>query len=905
MNDDRVVIEAVKQGHRDRFEELVERHKRMVYAIVWSHLGNADICEDAAQETFIKAFRYLGALRDVEKFPAWLSRIARNVSLTILRKRKKELENLNRWRVEQPAPAEEQISNSDESLKEMLGRTLSELAPQHRECLVLFYLEGKSVSETALALGLSEEAVKTRLHRARKALRGKLEGEIERELDGLSPRKNFVASVMLVLPGNTIGTAGIGGGVSLIGKVAAGLNSLLAHALFGLWMTLGQTTFFYLFMRWFAWMETANLIDKPENDFRKVILRRNVMTITLVALCVFAYTFFAIRVFGYSVFYQLLAIYCAWGFYRSLLVLRVNRSAFILGQTLAIFTFLLASVLMGFFGAPPLLFFLALALLNLALAFTNRKAPRRHDYNLFLRQAQGHRGEPDTELHPPRVATRPELRAFARFLGKQWLVRGYSVKGTVLVLRLPPVRATLLNSFLMTTVGDSIIRIEEGRTCRAYLSRSDAESIEKLAGRSVDVDGVSRGVENVIQNAMTHFLQGENAEAGKLLSRIDDASIFTTEFSKTRGYRTQIGISIVAAILLVLLSLFTGAWRWGATDWFGGWGGSPVSQAMARQAMEDWIVGDRPGARANLLMLWGGPANPSLEFLDAQTEEEYKRLVMEDLRMGFDDHEEGAVDSRIINGLLRPNLLYHEVTTPILTPDELTSLGFTSTRVRQTLEGLNEKMRREMLDLRVTTYQRIVDLQATTYRALDIETFAMRLNLLQLFGCLDFVDRDSVAREIAACQVTSQFILPEGYILIDNLMAKGLFHTGRCGLAETQAALSALKTLGRMDLIDREACVEGILRFYRGKGDFKVNNPLASGVTIGGKDEDAFYAMESLALLDALKRIDDFQKWKFHPLTQTITEGNRTSPGHVTANALLSWAYQERLERLRDSIEEN
>jgi RNA polymerase sigma-70 factor (ECF subfamily) len=144
MNDERAAIEAVKQGHRDRFKELVERHKRMVYAIAWSHLGDADICEDAAQETFIKAFRYLGALRDVDIFPAWFSPFARNVSLTIVRRRKKELENLNRWRVEQPAPAEEPISDSDESLKEMLGRTLSELAPQHRECLVLFYLEEKA-----------------------------------------------------------------------------------------------------------------------------------------------------------------------------------------------------------------------------------------------------------------------------------------------------------------------------------------------------------------------------------------------------------------------------------------------------------------------------------------------------------------------------------------------------------------------------------------------------------------------------------------------------------------------------------------------------------------------------------------------------------------------------------------
>ncbi len=325
------------------------------------------------------------------------------------------------------------------------------------------------------------------------------------------------------------------------------MNSLLAHALFGLWMILGQTTCFYFFMRWFARMEAANLIARPENDFRKALLRRNVLTITVAALCVFAFTFFAMNVFDYSVFYQILALYCAWGFYRSLLVLRVNRSAFILGQTLAIFTFLLTSILMGFFGAPPLLFFLALALLNLALAWTNRKMPRRQDYNLFLRQAQGHLGEPDEERDLSRSASLPELRAFARFLGGQWLVRGYSIKGSTMVLRLPPVRATLLNSLLMSTAGDSTIRVEEGGTCRACLSRPDAKAIEKLTGRSVDSGGLSRGVETVVQKALMHFLQGENEAAGRLLSNVEDDSIFITNFSKTGGYRAQVGVSIAAA----------------------------------------------------------------------------------------------------------------------------------------------------------------------------------------------------------------------------------------------------------------------------------------------------------------------------------------------------------------------
>ncbi len=121
-------------------------------------------------------------------------------------------------------------------------------------------------------------------------------------------------------------------------------------------------------------------------------------------------------------------------------------------------------------------------------------------------------------------------------------------------------------------------------------------------------------------------------------------------------------------------------------------------------------------------------------------------------------------------------------------------------------------------------------------------------------------------------------------------------------MAETRAAWFVLKALEKMDRIDRGACIEGMLRSCRGKGVFQVNHPFQSRVTIQGTDEDAFPAMESPVLLDALHRIGDLRKWKFHPLRQTVTQGNRTSLGPGTGNALLSWAYQE---RLRDRIDEN
>ena len=136
-------IQAVRDGDKERYTELVERYQRMVYAIAWSRLGDADLCEDAAQETFVKAYRYLMALRNPEKFPGWLARIAQNVSTSILRKRRRELDKRERWKLE---PHTGQAVLPEEAngtpIAETLRSTLAELPVQHRECLVLYYLEG-------------------------------------------------------------------------------------------------------------------------------------------------------------------------------------------------------------------------------------------------------------------------------------------------------------------------------------------------------------------------------------------------------------------------------------------------------------------------------------------------------------------------------------------------------------------------------------------------------------------------------------------------------------------------------------------------------------------------------------------------------------------------------------------
>ncbi|MEN6625642.1 MAG: RNA polymerase sigma factor [Candidatus Sumerlaeia bacterium] len=561
MNPDKNAIEAVKAGDRNRFAELVERHERMVYGIAWSYLGDAELCHDAAQETFIKAFRYIGALRDAERFPAWLSRIARNVSATLLRRRRTDLANRRRWQAEQPEPVVTPRENPDENLKEMLGRTLAELPPQHRECLVLFYLENKSIHEVAAILGLSESAVKTRLHRARGALRGRLEEQIERDLKGLAPRKGFTASVMLVLPAKPLGVIGLGGGASFIGKATSWLSSLVPMLLLALWAALCQAGFSYLLVGWFNRMESSNLIDKPDNRFRLAVLRRNTIVMAMCMGLVAATIVLVPGVLGPRAFWQLLAVYGAWGVYKSMLVLRVNRSPFTKAVLLAQFVYMTISGLIGFFGFNPAIVFVAMFFLNIVLVRVNRYMPRRQDYNLFLREAKGMLGDPGEMLDPARPATEPELHMFARFLGDQWLVREYSSSGRDFVMRLAPVHQTLKNMFNSSITGDSTLVIRGGRDCDARLNASEAKAIESLTGRSFDASGLERSVSQVAAAALGHFIAGRRDEAKALLSTTSDEEIFAAEYANAKGYRRQHMAVIATSVILLAM----GVWMyWGA-----------------------------------------------------------------------------------------------------------------------------------------------------------------------------------------------------------------------------------------------------------------------------------------------------------------------------------------------------
>jgi RNA polymerase sigma-70 factor (ECF subfamily) len=212
-------VRAVRAGEAERYRELVERHERRVYAVAWSRLGDATLAEEATQEAFVRAYRRLWLLRDGAKFAAWIASIARHIAINLGLRHRRELNKRKRWALEQPPAHEEHADTAEPNAPcspETLRQTLAGLSASHRECLALFYLEGKSGAEAAAALGISEPALRVRLHRARAALRSRLEEQLGDSLRKLGPGRPLVPAIMAgVLATSSAKAATAGGAVGI------------------------------------------------------------------------------------------------------------------------------------------------------------------------------------------------------------------------------------------------------------------------------------------------------------------------------------------------------------------------------------------------------------------------------------------------------------------------------------------------------------------------------------------------------------------------------------------------------------------------------------------------------------------------------------------------------------------
>ena len=178
MTDETTWIIQAQQGDDEAFTNLVETYQKPVYNLCYRMLGEPEAAEDAAQETFLKAYEQLHRFRRDGKFFTWLYTIGLNHSRNFLRRSKASRnlfveDNEAEPEVDRPDRNEDNICMQLDSRR--LQEALRQLPLDYREAVVLRYHQELSMEDVALALEISVSGAKMRVHRGLKKLKDLLE----------------------------------------------------------------------------------------------------------------------------------------------------------------------------------------------------------------------------------------------------------------------------------------------------------------------------------------------------------------------------------------------------------------------------------------------------------------------------------------------------------------------------------------------------------------------------------------------------------------------------------------------------------------------------------------------------------------------------------------------------------
>ena len=571
---DESAVAAVRGGDAERYRELVERHERRVYAVAWSRLGDAALAEEVTQEAFIRAYRRLWLLGDGAKFSGWVNTIARRVAINFGLRHRRELNKRERWALEtfDDSSADNAAPEADPlHTPETLRQTLAELPAAHRECLVLFYLEGKSGAEAAAALGISEAALRVRLHRARAAMRERLEEKLEGSLTQLRPAKSIVPAVMAGVLATSSAKAATAGGIG------ATLTAALAKIGLAKWLLpLGSLISFAfilpgLLASWlFAQLELKNFRD--QKGFRAQLFRSHLRSRVAFIIVAVAAGVVIVLIFEQLIaknmfpdlnsrfsFWWVMVLFCSLWIPFSVRQLTLVRNPYFIAQVggqimtagaclaVALNLWLPQWVMVCIFGQSLL-----------AMPFYGQR-PVRMDYNLFLRALEKLLSNPAAQLADTQCS-RDEMLAFARFLGTRWLANHFGWTAGGLRLRLPSPDFGQWTSWVDLTInflwqGRSQIILNANGSVSAQLGEKDIRALQTLRGSAlIPRTELEAEVAMSVAVAWKHFREKSFADAERSLGQEADSAVFVAPPSVggTAKVRWLIGVLMVLMIAINL-----------------------------------------------------------------------------------------------------------------------------------------------------------------------------------------------------------------------------------------------------------------------------------------------------------------------------------------------------------------
>ena len=167
-----VLISRARSGDRDAFGELVEQYRDNVYRLAYRMCGNAYDADEAAQETFVAAWRALPNFRGDAKFSTWLYRLTTNAAIDVMRREKRHQTVGDGEMMELADDADspqETVERTEQ--QEAVQKALATLSEEYREVLLLRYMEELDYTEIDEVLQLPSGTVKSRINRAKAALK--------------------------------------------------------------------------------------------------------------------------------------------------------------------------------------------------------------------------------------------------------------------------------------------------------------------------------------------------------------------------------------------------------------------------------------------------------------------------------------------------------------------------------------------------------------------------------------------------------------------------------------------------------------------------------------------------------------------------------------------------------------
>ena len=201
-NDDVQLIRRVLAGDDTAFAALVEKYQRSVHALAWRKIGDFHIAEDITQDTFLKVHQRLSTLKKPQRFASWLYVITANQCKAWFRKNRawmQALEDTSSVQLEKATYSGYVIAENEQTTaelqREVVKKLLAKLQESDRTVITLYYLGGMTYKEISEFLGVSEAAIRNRLHRARRRLK-KEEPMIREALENFQITPNLTENIM-------------------------------------------------------------------------------------------------------------------------------------------------------------------------------------------------------------------------------------------------------------------------------------------------------------------------------------------------------------------------------------------------------------------------------------------------------------------------------------------------------------------------------------------------------------------------------------------------------------------------------------------------------------------------------------------------------------------------------------